>query len=85
MKNFRKQLVLNKGSEKFIFRYDQGCEGLLLESIAQQAADDKTTFDWFDAAILSFKLAQSLMYEANRLIYKDMPAAMESFAADDVK
>ena len=30
MENIKRQLVLNKGSEKFIFRYDSGCEDELL-------------------------------------------------------
>ena len=75
----KKQLVLNKGSEKYIFRYETGCEGELLDSLVEQADDDRTDFDWFDAAVLSFKLTQSLIGEADRLLYKDMPDMMNSF------
>ena len=75
----KKQLVLNKGSEKYIFRYEIGCEGELLDSLVEQADDDRTDFDWFDAAVLSFKLTQSLIGEADRLLYKDMPDMMKSF------
>ena len=75
----KKQLVLNKGSEKYIFRYESGCEGELLDSLVEQADDDRTEFDWFDAAVLSFKLTQSLIGEADRLLYKDMPDMMKSF------
>ena len=75
----KKQLVLNKGSEKYIFRYETGCEGELLDSLVEQADDDRTDFDWFDAAVLSFKLTQSLIGEADRLLYKDMPDMMKSF------
>ena len=75
----KKQLVLNKGSEKYIFRYESGCEGELLDSLVEQADDDRTEFDWFDAAVLSFKLTQSLIGEADRLLYKDMPEMMKSF------
>ncbi len=75
----KKQLVLNKGSEKYIFRYEIGCEGQLLDSLVDQADDDRTDFDWFDAAVLSFKLTQSLIGEADRLLYKDMPDMMKSF------
>lgn len=79
MKNDTKQLVLNKGSEKYIFRYEDGSEGELLDSIVEQANSSTTDFDWFDAAVLSFKLTQSLIGEADKLLHKDMPDAMQSF------
>ena len=64
----KQQLVLNKGSEKFIFRYDSGCEDELLDALIEQAKDKRTNFDWFDAAVLSFKLAQSLINQADKLL-----------------
>jgi hypothetical protein len=71
----KRQLVLNKGSEKYIFRYESGCEEDLLDALIQQARDQRTSFDWFDAAVLSFKLTQSLIIEAERLLQKDAPLA----------
>jgi len=73
----KKQLVLNKGSEKYIFRYETGCEGELLDSLVEQADDDRTDFDWFDAAVLSFKLTQSLIGDTDRILYKDMTDMMK--------
>ncbi len=66
----QRQLVLNKGSEKFIFRYDTGCEDELLDALIEQAKSPKTGFDWFDAAVLSFKLTQALMFEADELLQR---------------
>jgi len=63
-----RQLVLNKGTEKFIFRYETGCEDELLDALIVQAKDVRTSFDWFDAAVLSFKLTQSLIGQANELL-----------------
>jgi len=63
-----RQLVLNKGGEKFIFRYETGSEDKLLDALIQQAKDRRTTFDWFDAAVLSFKLTQSLIGQADELL-----------------
>ena len=63
-------MVLNKGIQKFIFRYDTGCEDQLLEALIEQAKDKRTDFDWFDAAVLSFKLTQSLMNQADELLRK---------------
>lgn len=68
MRKNERQLVLNKGREKFIFRYKGGCEDKLLDALIEQAADDGTSFDWFDAAVLSFKLTQSLIGQADELL-----------------
>ena len=64
----RRQLVLNKGTEKFIFRYEAGCEDELLDALIARAKDGCTSFDWFDAAVLSFKLTQSLIGQADDLL-----------------
>lgn len=64
----KRQLVLNKGVEKFIFRYENGCEDELLDALIEQAKDKRTDFDWFDAAVLSFKLTQSLIGQADKLL-----------------
>lgn len=68
MSTIRRQLVLNKGSEKYIFRYDDGMEDNLLDALIDQAKDKHSGFDWFDAAVLSFKLTQSLISQANELL-----------------
>jgi hypothetical protein len=67
-KKRKHQLVLNKGTEKFIFRYDSGAEDELLDALIEQAKDSRTNFDWFDAAVLSFKLAQSLICQADKIL-----------------
>jgi len=64
----KRQLVLNKGVEKFIFRYESGREDELLDALIEQAKDERTDFDWFDAAVLSFKLTQSLIGQADELL-----------------
>ena len=74
MKKIKRQLVLNKGAEKYIFRYDSGCEDKLLDALVEQAKDKRTDFDWFDAAVLSFRLAQSLIDQADQLLHEDIKA-----------
>ncbi len=71
MKRLQRQLVLNKGSEKFIFRYEQGREDELLDALIDQVKDHRTGFDWFDAAVLSFKLSQMLIGRAEGLLAAD--------------
>ena len=68
MDSIKRQLVLHKGAEKFIFRYDNGSEDELLDALIDQAKDNRTNFDWFDAAVLSFKLTQLLVGRADELL-----------------
>ena len=68
MRKTRRQLVLNKGTEKFIFRYETGCEDQLLDALIAKAQDSSSSFEWFDAAVLSFKLTQSLIGTADELL-----------------
>ncbi len=82
MKTGKKQLVLNKGSEKYIFRYEDGCEGQLLDCLANQAADKTSDFDWFDAAVISFKLTQSLMGEADEILHNGVSDSIQAFGED---
>ncbi len=74
MKKTIRQLVLNKGAEKFIFRYENGREDKLLDALIEQAKDRRTDFDWFDAAVLSFKLTQSLIGQADELLRENADA-----------
>lgn len=67
-----RQLVLNKAGEKFIFRYEQGRENELLDALVEQAKDKRTSFDWFDAAVLSFKVTQTLLGQADELLRQDV-------------
>jgi hypothetical protein len=78
-----RQLVLNKGAEQFIFRYEAGSEDLLLDALVAQARDGRSGFDWFDAAVLSFKLTQSLINEADRLLNEQAPQMTEPFGKQD--
>lgn len=73
MKKMKRQLILNKGTEKFIFRYESGCEDKLLDALIEQAKDKRMDFDWFDAAVLSFKLTQSLIGQADELLGERAP------------
>jgi len=74
--NAMRQLVLNKGGEKFIFRYESGHEDNLLDALITQAKDKRTEFDWFDAAVLSFKLTQSLICQADDILNENSDAQM---------
>ncbi|MFA5422821.1 MAG: hypothetical protein WC374_03085 [Phycisphaerae bacterium] len=74
----QRQLTLNKGPEKFIFRYDLGREDELIDAMIDHAKDARTNFDWFDAAVLSFKLTQSLICQADELLQASGDFEIES-------
>lgn len=76
MAKMKRQLILNKGKEKYIFRYDCGYEDELLDALIEQAKDQRTGFDWFDAAVLSFKLTQSLIGQADDLLSESSDATL---------
>ena len=78
MRRMKRQLVLNKGVEKFIFRYENGREDELLDALIEQAKDRTTDFDWFDAAVLSFKLTQSLIGQADELLDENKDVEVHS-------
>jgi hypothetical protein len=73
MRTGRRQVVLNKGRQKFVFRYDRGSEDGLLDALIAQAENPRTDFDWFDAAVLSYRLAQRLISEADGLLAGGLP------------
>ena len=77
-----RQLVLNKGPETYVFRYDRGCEDMLLDALVAQASSNSTDFDWFDAAVLSFKLTQLLITEADQLLSNKIPHTIGSFRTE---
>jgi len=77
MKKKKRQLVLNKGAEKFIFRYTEGREGDFLDVLIEHAKDTRTDFDWFDAAVLSFKLTQTLIGQADQLIRQNVDTQIQ--------
>ncbi len=48
----------------------------LLDALITQAKDKRTEFDWFDAAVLSFKLTQSLICQADDILNENSDAQM---------
>ena len=63
-----RQLSLVKGEHRYVFRYQAGREADIIGVFAEMAADSQRDFDWFDAAVLSFKLTQSLIGQADEIL-----------------
>ena len=64
----KKELSLVKGPERFVFRYEAGSEEEVLDAFVTTANDRGSSFDWFDAAVLSFQLSKHLVEEADALL-----------------
>lgn len=58
-----KTLSLVKNKEHFYFRYEEGEEGEVLQSLVDMVHRRDVRFDWFDAAVLSHQLGQHLTKE----------------------
>jgi hypothetical protein len=48
-------LALIKGSERYVFVYDDDSRETLLEAFQANAADAELSFTWYDAAVLTEK------------------------------
>lgn len=46
-------LALIKGSERYVFLYDDESPETLLQTLGQFATDGELSFNWYDAAVLS--------------------------------
>ena len=65
--NHARQLSLVKGSERFVFRYASGCEPDVIDAFATLAADKRSKFDWFDAAVLSYQMGRRIEKELDQV------------------
>ena len=62
-----RQLSLVKGEERFVFRYQAGQEAEVIDAFASMASDQRSTFDWFDAAVLSYQMGRRLETELDQI------------------
>ncbi|UCG15595.1 MAG: hypothetical protein JSV19_09900 [Phycisphaerales bacterium] len=62
-----RQLSLIKGSERFVFRYQPGREADVIDAFSDLAADTSSSFEWFDAAVLSYQMGRRLEMELDRI------------------
>ena len=65
--NVIRQLSLVKGEDRFVFRYHAGQEAEVIDAFASMAGDAKSSFDWFDAAVLSYQMGRRLEKELDQI------------------
>jgi len=51
-------LALIKGEERYVFLYDDDSADRLLHTLGEYAADPELSFSWYDAAVMSQRIAK---------------------------
>ena len=65
-------LALLKGQERFVFVYDEGSRGGMIDAIRDAAADPGSVLSWFDAAVL----VERARLQATRTTQEEDPSRM---------
>jgi hypothetical protein len=60
-------LALLKGTERYIYVYDDSSRPLLIDAFRDQAADPRLSFSWFDAAVLTDRAREQAHESRERL------------------
>lgn len=73
-------LALVKGEEKFIFLFDDENRDETLRQLARFAANPELDFSWYDAAMLSRKIRETVFTEYDEA---DASEEFDSISMDD--
>ena len=74
-------LALVKGSERYVFLYDDSNRAETLRVLGRYASDPDLSFTWYDAAVLSRKIRQSQQSEIGPRF--SLPQPSDNFDIDD--
>lgn len=71
-------LALVKGSERYVFLYDDANRSEALRTLGRFASNPELSFTWYDAAVLSQKIRQeSQKHESSRRFRLPQPSDEE--------
>lgn len=65
-------LALIKGSERYVFLYDDASRAETLRTLGRFASNPELSFTWYDAAVLSQKIRQESTQPATKSRF-DLP------------
>ncbi len=78
-------LALVKGSERYIFLYDDQNRAEALRTLGRFASNPELSFTWYDAAVLSQKIRQSAQeQEATYNSRFVLPLPSDNFGGEDL-
>ncbi|MEE8452112.1 MAG: hypothetical protein V3R99_09365 [Thermoguttaceae bacterium] len=73
-------LALVKGSERYVFLYDDSSRAETLRTLGRYASNPELSFTWYDAAVLSQKIRQeSQKHVANSRFDLPLPSDTDEF------
>ncbi len=55
-----RQLSLESGGHRFIFKYAAGREADVIDAMADLATREDSGFDWIDAVVLSYQMGKGI-------------------------
>lgn len=70
-------LALVKGTERYIFLYDDKSRAETLRTLGRYASNPELSFTWYDAAILSQKVRQASQEQRQHARRFEMPAKFD--------
>ena len=63
-------LALVKGTERYVFLYDDASRAETLRTLGRFASNPELSFTWYDAAVLSQKIRQDSHKYVSRLAFR---------------
>ena len=73
-------LALVKGSERYVFLYDDTSRAETLRTLGRYASNPELSFTWYDAAVLSQKIRQeSQKHTASSRFTLPLPSDTDEF------
>ena len=72
-----RSISLVKDGLTYVFRYQSGCEDEVVDEIMRMVEDEQNNLDWFDAARLSFQVAQYAAADCCRQMKTAAPQAKD--------
>ena len=76
-------LALVKGTERYVFLYDDANRAETLRTLGRFASNPELSFTWYDAAVLSQKIRQeSQKYVAASRFEVPMPSDMDEYCLE---
>ncbi len=76
-------LALVKGTERYIFLYDDTNRAETLRTLGRYASNPDLSFTWYDAAVLSQKIRQQSRQEVTRNRRFSLPQPTDNLGVDD--
>ena len=74
-------LALVKGSERYVFLYDDSSRAETLKTLGRFASNSDLSFSWYDAAVLSQKIRQEAEKHAkSRRFDLPLPSDLDEIA-----